>query len=189
MDFTQFRQRILSVPTPQLLGDWFRSLDVASFDSATSYQRFRQSVMDQFPRATNVHVVGTANWKYSLNPNKDFKSFDEASDIDTVIVDPESFSECWDEIRKKDRLTKYTRAPEDERQYNSASNSIYCGFVAPVWVLDRTTPMRYEFRARLNKVSRSAASGREVKGLFFRTDVEVMDYYTRGVMAAKVKLK
>ncbi|MGN6235521.1 hypothetical protein [Dyella sp.] len=189
MDFSEFRQLILKTPTDELLHGWLSTATPTAFSSAEAYENFRRAVRVAFPTSTEVCVAGTANWRFSLNPKKGFSEFNDNSDIDTVIVDAEAFHNCWDEIRKKDRLTKYTRAEEENRDYRSAASAIYSGYVAPVWVLDRTMPMRYGFRSKLNSISRATAAGREVKALFFKSSDEVFDYYTRGVMLAKAKLK
>lgn len=189
MDFDAFRESILTHPTDDLLENWLNTERPAAFQNAEAYRSFRDAIAVEFPGATFIGVAGTANWRFSLNPQKGFKEFDRDSDIDTILVDRVAFDVCWDAIRERDRFTKYTRQDDEERPYRSAASSIYSGFVAPVWILESSVALRYEFRSKLNRVSRTAAGGRSVKALYFKSWPEVKDYYRRGVMLAKVKLK
>jgi len=187
VNFLDFQRQLLQKPTSVLLREWLFHRRPHAFSTDELYERFVDATRAQFPTAEDICVAGTANWVFSLNPNKSFKEYGQNSDIDTVIIDRASFDLCWNEIRKQDRATKYTRAGDGD--FLSASRNIYSGFVAPVWVLDYRHRMRFDFRVKLNQISNSIVNGREVKALFFKDREEVIDYYTRGVMLAKEKLK
>lgn len=47
----------------------------------------------------DIIITGSACLGYSLNPNKNFKQFNEDSDIDIGIISFEFFSKAWSEIR------------------------------------------------------------------------------------------
>lgn len=44
----------------------------------------------------NIILTGSSRYGYSLNPNKDFRDFNEESDIDIVIISNKEFNIFWD---------------------------------------------------------------------------------------------
>jgi hypothetical protein len=46
-----------------------------------------------------VQLVGSARLGYSINPKKNFKRFDDESDLDIAVVSPELFDKAWEELR------------------------------------------------------------------------------------------
>lgn len=46
-----------------------------------------------------IQLVGSARLGYSINPHKDFKVFDNNSDLDIAVISPELFERAWEELR------------------------------------------------------------------------------------------
>ncbi|WP_123028657.1 hypothetical protein [Mycolicibacterium stellerae] len=72
----------------------------AIWPNAVDYLRWRHEVAKRLgvdPAA--VQLVGSARLGYSLNPDKNFKTFDAESDLDIAIISPEIFELTWVEIR------------------------------------------------------------------------------------------
>jgi hypothetical protein len=66
-----------------------------------NYVRWRHRVATQLsvdPMA--VQLVGSARLGYSINPKKNFKKFDEESDLDIAVVSLELFDKAWEELRE-----------------------------------------------------------------------------------------
>ena len=65
-----------------------------------------------------ITIVGSAATGSSLNPSKNFKSFDETSDIDVAVVSPYHFSVGWRYLRmnglRRLRVDKKTRNAWDQ---------------------------------------------------------------------------
>ncbi|WP_148311550.1 hypothetical protein [Amycolatopsis japonica] len=65
-----------------------------------NYVRWRHRVATQLdvdPMA--VQLVGSARLGYSMNPRKEYKRFDEDSDLDIAVVSLELFDKAWSELR------------------------------------------------------------------------------------------
>ena len=76
MLLTEFKREIIAKP-PGELTDWFlRSETVEAFPTPEKYNEFQAAVMTLYPNAEKVAVAVTANWSFSLNPNKNFKTYD-----------------------------------------------------------------------------------------------------------------
>lgn len=45
-----------------------------------------------------IHLVGSARLGYSMNPIKNYKNFDETSDLDIAVVSSEFFDRAWAEL-------------------------------------------------------------------------------------------
>lgn len=80
--------------------------------------------------AACITIVGSAATGYSLNPNKNFKVFDQTSDVDVAVVSPYHFSVGWRYLRtnsaRRLRVDLATRNAWDEH----VSRYIYWGTLA-----------------------------------------------------------
>lgn len=69
--------------------------------SQMEYVRWRHEVAGTLGvDAMAVQLVGSARLGYSLNPSKNFKLFDESSDLDVAIISPDIFETSWRELRE-----------------------------------------------------------------------------------------
>ena len=77
-----------------------------------------------------VTIVGSAATGASLNPSKNFKPFDDSSDVDVAVVSPYHFSVGWRYLRmngtRRLRVDTRTRIAWDEH----VSRYIYWGTIA-----------------------------------------------------------
>jgi hypothetical protein len=77
-----------------------------------------------------IAVVGSAAVGMSLNPTKNFKAFDEASDIDVAVISPYHFNVGWRYLRmnggRRLRVDERTRIAWDEH----VTRYIYWGTLA-----------------------------------------------------------
>lgn len=72
----------------------------AVWPEEVSYIRWRHQVAAELgvdPMA--IQLVGSARLGYSINPKKDFKEFDEESDLDIAVISTELFDTAWGELR------------------------------------------------------------------------------------------
>lgn len=69
----------------------------------------------------NVLMVGSGKIGCSLSPNKDFKEFDDDSDIDIAIISSNLFNEIWNKIR--------TASMTEHIQYKPIASSVFRGFI------------------------------------------------------------
>ena len=83
--------RLISTSVP-----WF-FISKYGEESITKYSEFKWYMSSKFGITSNdVSLAGSAWLGYSLNPKKNFRDFQEGSDIDIVIVSQRLFNLFWD---------------------------------------------------------------------------------------------
>lgn len=77
--------------------------------SNLEYEDFRQQFAVVFGvHSTDVAIVGSAKYGFSLSPSKDFRKFQpdehsgEQSDLDIVVISRSLFNETWHHLRRAD---------------------------------------------------------------------------------------
>lgn len=173
----------------ELAAYYFSRTELAAFDGAAHYREFISLTQTEVGGTPRVVVVGTGNWQYSLNPYKNFKRFDEKSDIDVAVVSPEIFHSIWDEIRHFHRRTWWGLNKEARDSLLRNGENVYCGFVSPKWIPGPKNTYRFNHLLMLNRLSNQSPGRREVKMLFFKTEIEAVDYYRRGFQLAKRSMR
>lgn len=184
----QFLSLIRSQQPDSLVAKYLDATEVAAFPTAEAFAGFKQRVVDGLGEPAPVYLVGSGNWGYSLNPDKGFKAFDMASDVDVAIVSAELFAQTWDHIREYHRSAWYAIDYEQRQRLRRNGENIYSGFVSPAWITERASPIRFSFLRLLNRLSDESVAFRKVTALYFRNATEVADYYRRGFMLAKQKV-
>ncbi len=79
----------------------FNKIPILWSDDINSYLQWKIDFASRLEiDPTNIQVVGSARLGYSLNPKKNFKKFDNESDIDVAIISPWHFEQAWLELRQ-----------------------------------------------------------------------------------------
>lgn len=172
----------------ELASFYFGREEVEAFSSSTAYQEFISLVQQEVGGQPKVVIVGTGNWKYSLNPYKSFKPFDEKSDIDIAVVSTERFNQTWNAIREVHRSTWSSINKTTRESLRRNGENVYAGFISPEWIPGITNKYRFKHLQLLNKLSNQSPGRREVKIMYFRNTTEAIDYYQRGFKIAKRKI-
>ncbi|WP_140637455.1 hypothetical protein [Methylibium rhizosphaerae] len=183
----QFLSLIRTHQPDDLVARYLGAREVSAFATAAEYDGFKQRVVDAIGQDAEVCLVGSGNWGYSLNPEKGFKPFDMASDVDVAIVSADLFVQTWDQIRDYHRKSWYAIDYEQRQRLRRNGENIYSGFVSPAWIPERTSPTRFSFLRLLNRLSDESVAFRKVTALYFRNTTEVADYYRRGFILARQK--
>lgn len=129
--------------------------------------------------ARDIIITGTACLGYSLNPNKNFKKFNDKSDIDVGIISNYYFDIAWHELRnqkyyKLDNHMK--RAVEDHK-----NRLIYWGTIAT----DKILPI-LSFGKRWNEVvvqlkCKPPINGRDINYRIYKDNQSFRDYQINGI--------
>ena len=133
-------------------------------------------------------IVGSGNWRYSLNPEKLLNEYHEKSDIDVAVVSSQLYQETWDEMRRLHRDRWYALDYNERARLNRNGQNIYAGFACPTWLPQLGHPRVYSFKSMLSKLSGPDVGYREVKMFYFKNETELIDYYRRGFIDAKRSL-
>ena len=82
------------------------------------YFKLKKIIADKFElRPEEVIMVGSAKLGFSIAPSKLWKSFDDESDIDMVIVSEEIFDKFWIDLYDFN-LELIDRTEEEQKRYN-----------------------------------------------------------------------
>lgn len=168
----------------ELLEDFFAQSVVPACRDASAYEQFRAQVGSFYPKRSEVLIVGSGNWRYSLNPKKNFKSFDSKSDIDVAIVSEPDFFETWDALREYQRRKWYELNDQARLSLRIAGNGVYAGYVSPSSIPEAGHALRFQYVKATQQLQSALVGYRYVGMRFFRNRVEMIDYYKRGVMVA-----
>jgi len=180
-----FLDRVRRTRPEVLAANYLAADTIAAFPDANSYANYRQRVSNTISDCETVTIAGTGNWRYSLNPKKDFREFHAGSDIDLCVISAYQFSSLWEELRRAHRDKFYLLPYEDRQRLRRNGENVYSGFISPEWLPDSASATRFSYKKKLNFLSDASVSYRTVKVLFFKNTIEAIDYYARGFIIAQ----
>ena len=95
----------------------FNKIPILWSDDINSYLQWKIDFASRIEiDPTNIQIVGSARLGYSLNPKKNFKKFDNESDIDVAIISPWHFEQAWLELRQD--ISRSFRSKEENKELN-----------------------------------------------------------------------
>lgn len=184
-NIAEFKRALAYGEPSQLARDFVFAASVHALPDEATYDSFRQKVKTLLPSAEYISIVGSGNWRYSLNPEKLLTEYHEKSDIDVAVVSSALYYETWDEMRRIHRDRWYSMDYQSRSRLVRNGQNVYSGFACPVWIPQTGHPKVYSFKSMLNKLSGPEVGYREVKMMYFKNDIELIDYYRRGFTEAK----
>lgn len=182
---SEFKHALAQCEPGQLAHDFVFSSTVHALPDEVAYASFREKVKAYVPDAEYISIVGSGNWRYSLNPEKLLAEYHKKSDIDVAVISSRLYYETWDEMRRIHRDRWYVLDHQSRSRLVRNGQNIYSGFACPVWIPQFGHPKVYEFKSMLNKLSGPEIGHREVKMMYFKNEIEMIDYYRRGFTEAK----
>lgn len=185
MSKDEFFDRIRVESPAELAWEFLISGSVCLFAEDQQYAEFRARVCALIPGVERIAVVGSGNWRYSLNPEKGFREFCSNSDVDVAIVSTSQFHDFWEEMRMHHRKHFYALSRYEKDRLRRSGENVYSGFISPVWIPNRDRQRNHDYRRLLNSLSDKSVGFHKVKMMFFRNDAEAVDYYARGFWLAK----
>jgi hypothetical protein len=185
MSRDEFFRRIRLSPAEVLAREFLHSEAAHIFPDNTEYIAFREKVSRSIPNVESVAIVGSGNWRYSLNPEKGFREFGAHSDVDVAVISSSQFQSLWEEMRQNHRRYFYGLAYEDKERLRRNSENVYCGFISPDWIPKRLPSLKHQYKQALNALSDQSVRFLKVKMMFFKDLSEAIDYYARGFVRAR----
>lgn len=68
-------------------------------NASYKYNEFKYYMSQKFGiNPQEITIIGSARFGFSMNPQKNYKDFNENSDIDIVIVSKKLFEKLWDDL-------------------------------------------------------------------------------------------
>jgi hypothetical protein len=148
------------------------------------YKAFLDGVRGDHPMSEHIAIMGSGNWKFSLNPDKNFSEYNIHSDIDVAIVCRASFEQTWEELRAYHRKNFYLLPFSSKCQLKRNGENVYSGFVSPKWIPGKSLA-KFVYSLNRNKYSNEIVGFRSVNMMYFKNQDEALDYYVRGFLLAQ----
>ncbi len=177
-DVEAFRSALLEKEPKDFVSHYiFEPVPFAFNSDLSSWIRWKTSLarlLEVDPQ--DIVLIGTAALGYSLNPNKNYKVFDDASDIDCGVISQHHFEIAWRYLRQirpswlsLPSLSK--RAIEMHRK-----NYVFSGTIASDSILS-LLPFGPEWQGALDEMSKSPPTvGRAVKLRIYK-DYDALRHY------------
>lgn len=127
----------------------------------------------------SVVFVGSSSTGFSLNPQKNFKTFDVSSDIDIAIVSHYFFNEAWHSLRLMDKAVLSERV---KKAYNShRSHYIFDGTIATDKILSQL-PFGVSWRMVINEIKREPIfNNKDIHFRLYQDHKSLIDYHVANV--------
>lgn len=187
-NIAEFFDDISNTKPEDLIQNWFNISVPHAFGSEEDYRNFLLQITSEWPDSISVCVAGSSNWRYSLNPNKNFSEYHSGSDIDVVMVSPQYFEDTWEVLRSMHRKHWYSWPNETRERVMRIGGNVYCGFISPKHIPDKSNSFRFSFLTKCNSYSSHLVGYRDVNMMFFKSNNDAIDYYVRGVRLAKRRM-
>jgi hypothetical protein len=184
MELTDFMKFLKSKSPTTIAEELIFKTSVHAFNSEQDYQEYKSMMIKDHPAAYHVAIVGSANWKFSLNPTKGFREFNVRSDIDIAIICADSYLKTWDALRRHHRESYYTLDKEGRDSLRRNGENVYSGFASPKWIPSLTSELKQRYQKLTNVYSNRAVNYKTVNMMYFRDVDETIDYYIRGIRTA-----
>jgi hypothetical protein len=174
-----FKQELLSSDKSLVISKWILEPCPHIFrDDYLSYLQWKITlgeIINVDPK--DIVIIGSAGLGFSLNPYKNFKVFDEKSDIDIAIISHYHFDIAWFALRhlgtKRLRLT-----PKESASLNDHVNRlIYWGTIATDKLL-HFLPFCIEWQQAIDKMQKSYAVFKREINFRIYNDYDSLRSYT-----------
>jgi len=201
MTANEFRQLLAKQTDANLLGPCLRDaiIPYVFAPNPPSWDGFREELVAQLGvYRTEITVVGSARFGFSLKPWNNLRKFTDRSDIDVVIVNASLFDRLWLGLLS----VAYPRYPATETLggwLSSRRKEVYTGWLTPLEI--KLDPTIYGSKAKpilefatlwfntFKRVSRHLPRRHEdVKGRLYRTWEHVELYHLNSLAALRQTL-
>lgn len=185
LNLPEFKNMLAQSDPVTLARDFVFAESVHALPDEAAYEAFRRKVKTHLPDAEYISIVGSGNWRYSLNPDKHLSEYHSRSDIDVAVISTSLYHDTWDEMRRIHRNRWYSLDSQSRQRLVRNGQNVYSGFACPTWIPQWGHTKVYQFKSMLNRLSGPEIGHREVKMMYFKDETEMIDYYRRGFTDAK----
>jgi hypothetical protein len=181
----EFKLALLKEDLDLLVSNWI--LDRIPFPfggDAPLYARWRQKLAGQIGvDPSEIKITGSAAFGVSLNPHKNYKSFDSRSDIDVAIISNHHFSLAWRSLRELG-AKRHAFPPATKQAINDhVTKYIYWGTIATDKIL-HLLPFGKPWQQALKSMeSTQPTQGISVNARIYR-DFDSLRSYQKSTLAA-----
>ena len=132
-----------------------------------------------------VIVTGSSAFGVSLNPHKNYKIFDERSDIDVAVISDFHFVQAWHSMRNLGS-SLFKLAPAAQQAVRDHSNRlIYWGTIATDKILE-IMPFSEQWSRAIEEQSKVLPTvGRKINARIYRDHASLREYQVNNLKALR----
>jgi hypothetical protein len=134
MNAQDFRQDLDALTDAELIGPCLRE-EIVPFvfePNPPNWDRFRDEFVTRLQVSrSDIRVVGSARFGFSMKPDRNLKTFGDRSDVDVVVVNERLFDDLWHALL----IAAYPRPPVSNELggwLKQRRNELYTGWLTPV---------------------------------------------------------
>lgn len=187
-DIELIKRDLEQLPPSHFITKWIFDHTPFVFDGQEyEYIKWREELAKKLNiDPTDILITGSASLGFSLNPNKNFKLFNESSDIDVSIISQHYFDIAWHDLLHNNspiHNAKIREARDDHR-----SRLIYWGTIAT----DKVLPL-LSFGRQWDKILNECKTlpileGREINFRIYKNRLAARNYISISIKDRKEAL-
>jgi len=149
-------------------------------DNLESYIEWKENLAKELGVDSKAMIfVGSSGCGFSLNPSKNYKEFNDESDIDVAIVSQFYFDLAWHHLRNLNAKQRYSLTPKQQISVQEhVSRFIYWGTIATDTILEILPFGKHWILALERAKAKKPIDNREIKIRLYR-DFESLRAYQR----------
>jgi len=148
-------------------------------ESIWKYYELKERIARQFnTHPHNVIMVGSAKLGFSIAPKKNWKVFNEESDIDIVIVSESAFTSFWSKLFLFNENISHEKA--EEENYKKFKDYFFRGWIRPDY-FSYKYPGKNEWFDFFSSLSRDFGNGRKISGALYYGFDFFEKYHTKNI--------
>jgi hypothetical protein len=137
--------------------------------------------------ASELVIIGSGAFGISLNPNKNFRAFDEKSDIDVAIVSEYFFNTAWRHLRNMGSDIHSLPPAAKQSVHDHVTKYIYWGTVATDKILPYL-PFGKKWGRALDRMAKHEVTyGRTIKARIYKDFDSLRAYQVNNLKGLRTK--
>ncbi|GBL01804.1 hypothetical protein [Vibrio harveyi] len=178
-----FLEELLTERPDLIVSTWILNRVPVPFDgNLKSYEMWRIKLASKLKvDPSEVIITGSASFGVSLNPNKNYRFFDDKSDIDVAIISEYFFNTSWRALRNMGNK-RHSMSPAAKQSVKDHVNKyIYWGTIATDKLLPYL-PFSKEWQEALDDMALEPETrGREIKARIYKDFDSLRSYQANNV--------
>lgn len=166
----EFLEELVTLPPDIIASLWiFSRIPYPFRGDAKSYEKWRRDLSKLVEvDSSEILITGSGAFGISLNPNKNYRSFDNKSDIDVAIISEHFFNLSWRHLRNLGSTIHGMPAPAKQAVRDHVEKYIYWGTIATDKILP-FLPFGKKWSAALEQMSKTEPTkGRTIKARIYK---------------------
>lgn len=180
-DIELIKKELSSLPTSSFITKWILEHTPYVFDNnEIEYIRWREGIAKKLRvDPSDIIITGSAALGFSLSPHKNFKVFDDNSDVDVSIISHHHFEVAWHDLlhSRRHNMPPQMKAALDDHK----ARLIYWGTIAT----DKILPL-LSFGSEWDKIitqnkAHPSLTGKEINFRIYKDKSSIRNYLSISV--------